>query len=101
MKLNFNWRRLFIKKDINPDRDWRWLLSVWLVAVLAILMAGILAYPVLFNVPVAAVGGSTTSSTTPTIGRSDVEKVMKMIEERAATAATLQTAPPNLVDPSQ
>jgi hypothetical protein len=99
--IKINWPNLFAEKNPNPDRDWRWLLTGWLVAVIVTLLAGALAYPFLFNRQAREMGGTTASSTIPIVSRRDLETVVKMIDDRANVAELLRNTPPNLVDPSR
>ncbi len=99
--IKINWSNLFAAKNPNPDRDWRWLLTGWLTVVIVTLLMGALAYPLLFNQSVEKTSGTTASSTIPAVSRSDLETVVKMIDDRANAAERLRNAPPNLVDPSR
>jgi hypothetical protein len=98
--IKINWSDLFAAKAPNPDRDWQWLLSAWLVAVAVIFLAGAIAYLSLFNRQAAGTVNVTASSTVPAVDREELEAVVKIINDRAGASESLKNTPLNLVDPS-
>lgn len=95
--------KIATKSEPCPDRAWRWLVSVFLLATAAALAAGYFFYRELMFLELTSQRRLQSRSTAPPplqLDRSSLEAVADWLDAKAARTEELKANPPTLPDPS-
>ncbi|MBI4136368.1 MAG: hypothetical protein HY481_02375 [Candidatus Vogelbacteria bacterium] len=93
--------KIAIKSESRPDRAWRWLASVFLLAAAAALAGGYLLYHELASLEAASRRRLQSQNSIPQhLDEAGLRAVADWLDAKAARTEELKTNPPTLRDPA-